>query len=63
MITACYNCGSHWIESYGIRCMSCGAINSLLHEDEAQDTIASHIPDPQPSSELLDVVHEGESHV
>ena len=62
MIEACHNCGSPWLESYGIRCNACGATTGLLHEGipeqteaeaEALDIIEAHqsaVPDPQPSA-------------
>lgn len=75
MIEVCHNCGSRWLESYGNRCLACGAMTGLLHEgiptetpeEEAiLDAIQSHVPDPQPSAgeaEFFGVTNEGESHV
>lgn len=74
MIEACHNCGNPWLESYGDRCLACGAITGLIHEgipietpEEAAllDAIESHNPDPQPSAgeaEFFGVIPEGESH-
>lgn len=59
MVEACHNCGSPWLESYGDRCLSCGAMTGLLHEGIPVETRAeaailhvleSHQPDPQPSA-------------